>query len=153
MSPLHRLAPQPVASHRERVAGQALVEFALAIVPFLLVVVGLFDLGNAVYTYNGLAEATRDIARVTAVHAYGTGIVLGGSLQTTNRVATQRSIVPRMGNPTYTCASVTGAANGHTRCVSGDYVQVTLSTTYTPVSLLGLTGPITLTSSSSIRIP
>jgi Flp pilus assembly protein TadG len=136
--------------HRRDDAGQALVEFAFAIIPFLLMVIALFDLGRAVYTYNGLAEATREIARVTAVYP---GITLGTTTQTADRVAVQRALVPGMSNPTYECVDVAGNATGHTPCRSGDYVRVSLSATYTPVSMLGLGGPITLNSSASIRIP
>jgi Flp pilus assembly protein TadG len=142
--------PGRFARRRASATGQALVEFSLAILPFLLLVVGLFDLGRAVYTYNGLAEATREIARVTAVHP---GIVLGSSTQTADRVAVQRALVPDLGSPAYICASVTGAANGHVPCRSGDYVQVTLSVNYAPITFLGIAGPIVLTSSASIRIP
>jgi Flp pilus assembly protein TadG len=131
-------------------SGQALVEFAFSIIPFLLLVVGLFDLGRAVYTYNGLSEATREIARVTAVNP---GLTLGTSTETTNRIAVQAALVPQMGTPTFECANVDGTANSHIPCRSGDYVRVTISSTYTPVSLLGIGGPITLTSSASIRIP
>lgn len=135
---------------RGREDGQALVEFSLAIIPFLLLVIGLFDIGRAVYTYNGLAEATREIARVTAVHP---GIVLGSSTQTADRVAVQRGLVPNMGSPTFTCTDITGTANGHIPCRSGDYVQVSLSSIYSPVAFLGLAGPITLNASAFIRIP
>ncbi|NJD27676.1 MAG: pilus assembly protein [Chloroflexi bacterium] len=139
-------------THRARrsESGQALVEFSLAIIPFLLLVMALFDLGRAVYTYNGLSEAAREIARVTAVYA---GLPLGTTTETANRVAVQQALVPGMGTPTFECVTVDGSASSNDPCRSGDYVRVTLSTTYTPVSLLGLGGPINLSSSASIRIP
>ena len=37
--------------------GQALVEFSLAIPVFLVMILGVFDLGRGIYMYNGLAEA------------------------------------------------------------------------------------------------
>jgi Flp pilus assembly protein TadG len=48
--------------------GQALVEFALVIPLFLLIVVGLFDLGRAVFAYNTLTNAAREGARMAIVN-------------------------------------------------------------------------------------
>ena len=53
----------------ERARGQSLVEFALTLPIFLLVVFGLIDLGRAVYVNNSLAEAARDGARYGSVQA------------------------------------------------------------------------------------
>jgi len=54
---------------RNRGRGQALVEFALVIPLFLLVIFGLVDLGRAVFVNNSLAEAARDGARYGSVQA------------------------------------------------------------------------------------
>lgn len=43
--------------------GQSTVEFALVLLPLLLVVVGVFDLGRAVFASHLLASAARDGAR------------------------------------------------------------------------------------------
>jgi Flp pilus assembly protein TadG len=51
--------------------GQALIEFALIIPILILLVIGLFDLGTAVYTRNVIANAAREGAR--------TGIILGNN--------------------------------------------------------------------------
>ena len=48
--------------------GQALVEFALAIPIFLLLLVGLFDLGRGVFSYNTLTNAAREGARLAIVN-------------------------------------------------------------------------------------
>ncbi|HYI67017.1 MAG TPA: TadE family protein [Candidatus Limnocylindrales bacterium] len=48
--------------------GQTLVEFALIVPLFLLIVVGLFDVGRAVYAYNTAANAARAAARVAIVN-------------------------------------------------------------------------------------
>lgn len=53
----------------KRTRGQSLVEFALTLPIFLLVVFGLIDLGRAVYVNNSLAEAARDGARYGSVQA------------------------------------------------------------------------------------
>lgn len=53
--------------HR-RGAGQTLVEFAMVLPIAVLIVLGLFDLGRAVFTYNTLAQAARQAARVAIVN-------------------------------------------------------------------------------------
>ncbi len=85
---------RPVTHHR-RDSGQALVEFSLAIMVFLVMVLALFDLGRGVYMYNGVSEAAREIARVTAVHP---GVTLGASTETADRIAVQRALVPGLGD-------------------------------------------------------
>jgi Flp pilus assembly protein TadG len=137
-------------SRRARPRGQALAEFALALPVFALILVGVFDLGRGIYTYNGLSEAAREISRVTAVYP---GLVLGASAQTTARVSVQQGLTPGMGTPTYACLQVDGTASTHNPCTSGDYVRVTVTSVYHPVTLLGLGGSITLTATSSSLIP
>lgn len=53
------------AGHRE---GQGLVEFALVLPVFLLIVMGLADLGRAVYEYNSITNAVREAARLAIVN-------------------------------------------------------------------------------------
>jgi Flp pilus assembly protein TadG len=63
--------------NRRKSRGQSLVEFAIILPVITLVVLGLFDLGKAVFTYNTLSQAARqanrtaivdqDIARVRAM--------------------------------------------------------------------------------------
>jgi len=48
--------------------GQALVEFALVIPIFLLVLVGIFEGGRAVYIYNALSNGVREGLREAIVH-------------------------------------------------------------------------------------
>jgi len=48
--------------------GQALVEFALTIPIFLLLMVALFDMGRAVFAYNTLTNAAREGARMAIVN-------------------------------------------------------------------------------------
>jgi Flp pilus assembly protein TadG len=133
-----------------RATGQALVEFSLAIIVFLILVMGIFDLGRGIYLYNGVAEASREIARRTAVYP---GVTLGASQQTQDVVAIQQGLVPGMGNPTYACLTITGATSTNDPCTSDDVVQVTVSVTYRPISMLGFLGDIPVTASSRVQIP
>ena len=57
-----------------RPEGQTLVEFALVLPIFVLIVVGIFDAGRAVYTNSVLSQAAREGARLAAVEAGCIGI-------------------------------------------------------------------------------
>ena len=54
--------------------GQSLVEFALVIPIFLLIVIGLFDVGRAVFAYNTVSNAARAAARVAIVNQDTTAV-------------------------------------------------------------------------------
>lgn len=47
--------------------GQALVEFALVVPIFLLVVLGLFDMGRAVFYYSTISNSAREAVRLGIV--------------------------------------------------------------------------------------
>lgn len=53
--------------HRPHRAGQSLVEFALVLPIFLLLLFGLIDIGRFVYTANALNQAAREGARYGSV--------------------------------------------------------------------------------------
>jgi TadE-like protein len=48
--------------------GQAIVEFALAVPLFLLLVIGIFEGGRAIFTYNALSNAAREALREAIVN-------------------------------------------------------------------------------------
>lgn len=137
-------------SRRQRSRGQALVEFSLAILVFIVLLMAVFDLGRGIYMYNGVAQAARELARATSVHP---GIILGQSVESQGVLGTQRGLIPSLGTPTYQCLDIAGNAVSHDPCRSGDFVQVTTTAVYDPVTLLGLTGSFTLTSTASLEIP
>ena len=60
-------------SARRPARGQALVEFALVIPIFLLLIFGLLDMGRFVYMHSTLSQAAREGARLGAVEAYWIG--------------------------------------------------------------------------------
>jgi TadE-like protein len=138
------------ALRRRASRGQALVEFSLTVMIFLVLLMGIFDFGRAIFMYNGVAQAAREIARVTSVHP---GAPLGGSTETAAVVSTQKNLIPNLGNPTYRCVRIDNTT------VAGDCepqehaVKVTISAVYTPVTpILSFLGDITLSSSSSAKI-
>ncbi len=60
--------------HRNREGGQTLVEFALILPVFLLVVFGLLDVGRMVYTNSALSQAAREGARLASTEASWVGL-------------------------------------------------------------------------------
>ena len=62
--------------------GQALVEFALVIPIFLLLLIALFDLGRAVFAYNTLTNAAREGARLAIVNQDKPSVVARAQGQT-----------------------------------------------------------------------
>jgi hypothetical protein len=129
--------------------GQSLVEFAIGIVVFLLMILGIVDLGRAVYQLSGVSQAAREIARTTSVHPGGT---LGDSAQTAATVAVQRRLVPGLSVSSYDCVDIIGNAIAGD-CKPGSWVRVTVRSRFDPsLPLLALVGPIDLTSSGSAEI-
>ena len=51
-----------------RPRGQALVEFALVFPVLILILLGIFEVGRAVFAYNTIGNAAREGARVAAVN-------------------------------------------------------------------------------------
>ncbi len=51
-----------------RTRGQGLVEFALILPIFLLMIFGILDIGRAIYAYNTVANSARTAARVALVN-------------------------------------------------------------------------------------
>ena len=62
---MSRYAPR---RQRDRARGQTLAEFAIVIPLFLVAVIGLFDLGRAVFAYSALGNAAREGARLAIVN-------------------------------------------------------------------------------------
>ncbi len=130
--------------------GQALVEFSLAIIVFLVLMLGIVDFGRAIYQYNAVAQAAREIARVTATHS-GSDFTTdaGRSAQTNAAIATQMNLVPNLQDPVIKCVDIDGTVIT-THCLEGDWINVYINAPYTPVTpLLSLTGTWNLFSAST----
>lgn len=54
----------------QQARGQAMVEFALVVSVFILVLVGLFDIGRAVFAYHTVNNAAREAGRLAIVDQY-----------------------------------------------------------------------------------
>ena len=135
--------------------GQTLAEFAIALPVFLFILMAIFDFGRAIYMYNGVSEAARELARATSVHrCAGSPCTLGSSSQTADVLATQQKLIPGLQAPTFTCVDIDGSAiNTATSCLPGNRVQVQITARYSPITpILGFIGTFDLMSSSSVSI-
>jgi Flp pilus assembly protein TadG len=141
------------AWRHQRDRGQALVEFSLSIIIFLVLMMAIVDLGRGIYMFNGVSEAAREIARVASVHP---GTTFGGP-EITAVVNTQKKLIPNLGNPTFACVDIDGGPGldpQYGTCPTGAQVTVTISAPYGPVTpLMGLVGTWNMQSTSSVRIP
>ena len=147
-------------TRREPRRGQALVEFAVAVIPFMILMMGVLDLGRAIYTMNGTAEAAREIARVTSVHLHAGGNPdLGSSAESQAVIATQRGLIPNLlftPSSDIDCVDIGDNIIPDDACASGDefYIRVHVRVTFTPVTpLVGMFGNHTFDSWSRIGIP
>jgi len=152
----------PRSSRRQgKSRGQGLVEFSLVLIPFLWILMGIVDLGRGIYANNGVAQAARELARVTSVHTCDTSVstcTLGTSPQTAAVLATHENLVPGLGGAgssvTYACTTITDAALPITSCTSGSYVRVTVSLPFSVITpLLNMVAPATLSSTTHVQIP
>jgi Flp pilus assembly protein TadG len=149
------------STKRQRRQGQALVEFSLVLIPFLVILMGIFDLGRGIYMNNGVSEAAREIARVTSVHPCKVSpCTLGNSVETAAVIAVQKGLIPGLGSAassiTYTCTSISDQTivplSG--ACPSGYFVKVTVSVPYAPITpLLSMVAPSSLSSTAHIQVP
>jgi hypothetical protein len=137
--------------------GQATVEFALAIPLFIILMLGVLDLGMAIYRVNGTSQAAREIARAASVHpcVNDQACVRGDTPEVQAVIAIQKGLIPNLLTPTFKCVRDDGSviSGPGTGCTSHDSVRVTVIAPYKPISpLLGLSGTWNLQSSSTIKI-
>jgi len=149
----YRRHPDPAP----RTRGQALVEFALVFPAFLLIVLGIVDVGRGIYVYNGVSQAAREIARVTSVHP---GAPYGSGAETQAVVATQARLVPGLtaSNITIQCTDMADTVRPSSECFTGTinrYVRVSVSVPFNVIakSFLPVIPVMTFTSVSHIQLP
>jgi TadE-like protein len=145
-----------------RSPGQALVEFSIALIPFMLLLMGVLDLGRAIYQMNTTSEAAREIARVTSVHRCSTTPCsdLGDSSQTQALIDTQKGLIPGLVfnySSDIDCVDAADNVIPDDQCVPKTdteyFIRVHVRSTYSPVTpLLGVFGNHTFESWSRIRL-
>ena len=152
------MTARKVQSRRHRVGGQALVEFSIAVVPFLMLLMGVIDLGRGIYSMNGTSQAAREIARVTSTHLWGAGQDVGTSSETLAVVATQRGLIPGLAiNPAtgIVCVDETDTVVADKLCRPDGkhFVRVVVEAPFAPVTpLVSAFGIHTFSSTSRITV-
>lgn len=140
----------PLRTRNQGRDGQALVEFSMVIVMFLILLMAVVDLGRGIYIFNGVSQAAREIARTTSVHP---GVPLGTSGQVAATVAVQQGLVPGLSVDPLECVDDAGATVPGATCFPGSRVKVTTRAPFAPLfGLLDWFGVFDFSSSSSIQI-
>jgi Flp pilus assembly protein TadG len=155
-----RLARQGGTARRDREHGQGLVEFSLALIPFLFIVMGVVDLGRGIYTNNGVAQAAREIARVASVHqCAGPCTSATWSAEILEVVNTQKVLVPglRTSDITIDCVEITDSAftfDSDETCPDGKFIRVQTSASFRLVTpLLPVPNPFSVSSTAHVQVP
>ena len=134
--------------------GQALVEFALVLPIVLLLMMGVFDFGRAVFAYNSLSNAAREGARVAIVDQTVNGGVPVGATEAANQ-ATGLGLVPSDPNQVkvkYLLPDLTGDCS-ITRDL-GCVAEVTVKYQFRAITpIIGnIVGPINLSATTQLPI-
>ncbi len=163
---------------RRRSAGQSLVEFALVLPIFILLLFGLIDGGRLVYQHSVLSQAAREGARLASVEAGWIGVSDAGCgaangpvcpasvaamksdiVSAANRMSAPFAAVtaadvfvrcdPSGGTPTGNWTGTTCASNG-----SGNVASVRVTGTFQPITpvISQIIGAVSMSASTSMVI-
>ncbi len=123
-----------VAGRRERTRGQALVEFALVLPLFFLLLFGIIDVGRLVYVSNAFNQAAREAARYGSVEQWqfscpATVPVASQTRFTCTLAVAQARLVGYTFDPssTVTCKDSAGNNLSATQCGANDILAVNLT--------------------------
>ena len=173
-----RVAPKTKRSHPR---GQGLVEFALVIIPFLMLLFGVIDVGRLVYLNSTLSQSAREAARLGAVEAgwlppavqdstcnLANGAVCPAdvaTLRTHMTAAANRMMAPfgTVANLYTSCDPASGSPAPptgtwtSTTCAthaSRDLVSVRVTSTFTPITPIvgSIVGNVVLSGSATMSI-
>lgn len=111
--------------------GQSLVEFALVLPIFMLLVMGIIDGGRAIFAFNQMSQATRDVARVASVTCFQTTPRCSTASGTAIANAIAEQSVGTQGPTTWVvqCVDPDTAAVA-TICAVGDTVRVNANSSF-----------------------
>lgn len=139
---------------RDDERGQAMVEFALAVPIFLMLIFGLIDFSRVVYADNAVSQAAQDASRWGSVQSRSSSEA--GRAAVVEHALSAMVAVPE---PTITveCQKMTSLPN--MPCMTGDALVVTVTseiTMATPIiaSLMEAIGanPITVSATSQVLV-
>jgi Flp pilus assembly protein TadG len=132
-------------SGRRAHRGQALLEFALVLPIFLLIVFGIIDVGRYVYLTNAFNEGAREGARYGSVEQWSYACPASVPVASQTRFTCTAAVAlgriagapAYVSTPTVTCYSKGGDATtavSASACRAGYMLQVTVSTPTSPAN-------------------
>ncbi len=149
------LSREKMSNRRGQGRGQAMVEFALALPIFLLVVYGLLEAGRAVFMYSSVVTASREAARYASAYgnnsagyphyqdciairqaARNVGFLLNLSTTTTNDITIRYDIAlpnPPGGTQVIYCTRTSTGPQIDILPNTGDTVTVTVQRRFNPI--------------------
>jgi Flp pilus assembly protein TadG len=137
--------------------GQSLVEFALILPIFLLLLFGVIDGGRAIFAYNQMSQVTRAVARVASTTCFETTPACdpaSGSIATS--IARQAAGYQSPVTWTVQCvAPATGSVrtSGSNACQIGDLVRVSIAESFTLLTPIASSfGPVNVGSTTEQEI-
>ena len=133
--------------------GQSLVEFSFVALLFFFLVFGVIDFGIGIHSWITVTNASREGARVAAVHAASSGATDCNPLPTAGSIERKVCDVAAGLDPDDFVISVTGADPGGIH--SGDPVTVHVNYVYhlvTPLGNIMHLSTLTFTSSTQMRL-
>ena len=148
-----RMHMSPVLRRRER--GQSLVEFALVLPVFMLLVFGILDGGRAIVAYNDVSQSARNVARVAMVTCFDTPVRCSSASGTPigDAIADQIGATGPV-NWTVTCIDpLTNTTSPN--CAAGQVVRVKAAanvTLVTPLIAQALGGTVAVNATSEATI-
>jgi Flp pilus assembly protein TadG len=146
-----------------RRAGQSLVEFALLLPILLVILLGIFDFGRAIYAYNAVSNAAREGGRTAIVNQYDQHVRQRAAQQATALgVPDDGAGCPTNGQPTTAaagvCVALRSPTNLATACPSpatiGCVAVVSVKWTFTAITpVIGnIIGPIPISATTQQAI-
>jgi TadE-like protein len=140
-----------------RQKGQAIVEMSMVLPVFLVIILGVTDLGRAAYTYNGLSDLARESSHYAMVEyssdatspCFWANFNSADCLTQVKNYAVGLNMVPDL----YSFNVTVDLVACQTTCTNAGYpITVSMATHFQPVStkLLGI-GPFDITASSTAQ--
>lgn len=145
-------------SRQDGGGGQSLVEFALILPVFLLLLFGVIDGGRVIFAYNQMSQVTRDVSRVASTSCFRTTPACdksSGPIATS--IASQAAGYQAPVSWTVSCLNPATRAvrtnTGTDNCTPGDLVQVSIASTMTLLTPIASSfGPVNLGSQTQQEI-
>jgi len=147
-----------VIVRRRRNRAQSLLEFALVIPLFLLLVLALIDFGRLLFSYASLANGTRELSRsmtitgnsaVTAMAAFNNLTIVGGTISPATSITLQPSGGSGTGSGSISCSATTSPLCTLKVTTTSTTTVTTTTTNVTLASYSGGSGTATYSETTS----